>query len=147
MKLVRTHPISPPGFFGLAPLVNIVLLLLLFFLLGSSFVLQPGVAVSLPASRFQLAPLVDAQVVSVLPGKPTRVVFGDQFVSLEEFGVRLAAFRGPNRSLIVRGDRGTPYEAIVAICGQALEQGFSVVLATAPDSSGGVPATVPPAQP
>ncbi len=136
MKLVRTHPASPPGFLSLAPLVNIVLLLLLFFLLGSAFVLQPGVAVSLPTSRFQLAPLVDAQIVSVLPGKPTRVVYGDQFVTVEELGTRLATFRGANRSLIVRGDRNTPYEAVVAICGQALERGFNVVLATAPDPSG-----------
>lgn len=133
MKLVRTHPASPAGFLGLAPLVNIVLLLLLFFLLGSAFVLQPGVAVSLPPSRFQLAPLVDAQIVSVLPGQPTRIVLSDQFVSLEELGARLQAFRGGNRSLIVRGARGTPYETVVAICGQALEQGFNVVLATAPE--------------
>ena len=34
----------------MTPLVNVVLLLLLFFLLGSSLVLQPGVAGSLPTA-------------------------------------------------------------------------------------------------
>jgi len=115
--------------------VNVVLLLLFFFLLGSSFVLQPGVAVTLPASRFQLTPLVDAQIVSILPSYPVRVFWAGEALTLEEFGARLRTWRGPSRSLVVRGDRGNSYEGVMMVCGRALEEGFSVVLATAPDAA------------
>lgn len=131
MKLTRSAPL-PAGPLGLAALVNVVLLLLFFFLLGSSFVLQPGLAVSLPVSRFNLPPQVDAQIVSMRAGPPARVYYRDQQITVAALGQALAAFRGSPRSIILRADRQTPYDLVVSVVNQALEQGFSVSMATAP---------------
>lgn len=153
MKLTRTQRPAVGLFTGalLAPLVNVVLLLLLFFLLGSSLVLQPGVAVSLPAADAGLAlpALPDSLVVSIQRGNPPRVYFQDQPVSLEELTVRLAAAAGrgdggnggapAGRTVVLRADRGTPYEAVVAVGGRALAAGYPVVLATAPEKAGETP--------
>lgn len=147
MKLTRSATSVPVvgGLTGVVPLVNVVLLLLLFFLLGSSFVLQPGVSVTLPTSRLQLAPMVNAPVVSILRGNPPRIYFLDQAVSAEELTTKLTALRSPgpegklpsspagNRSVVIRADRGTPYETVMAVGSRALEAGFNVVLATAPE--------------
>lgn len=123
----------------MVPLTNVVLLLLLFFLLGSSLVLQPGVAVSLPAAGAELTvpALAEAAVISIQQGNPPRLYFQDQPVSPEELTVRLAAATGntggvTGRTVVVRADRGTPYETVMAVGGRALAAGCHVVLATAP---------------
>ena len=53
MKLTRTTNYHF-GWLGIVPLIDVVFLLLFFFLLSSTFVLQPGISVSLPFSRFTL---------------------------------------------------------------------------------------------
>ena len=131
-KLTRSTPL-PSGPLGLVALLNVVLLLLFFFLLGSSFVLQPGIAVTLPFSQFTLPPQVDAQLVTMQPGPPLRIFYHDQPVSVEELGRQLASYRGSPRSIILRADRHTPYEAVVAVVNQALKQDFTVALATVPN--------------
>ena len=132
MKLTRSTPLAA-GPLGLVSLLNVVLLLLFFFLLGSSFVLQPGVLVTrLPYSPFNLPPQVNARLVTLQPGPPLRIFYQDQRVTLEELGRQLAAYRGNPRTVILRADGGTPYESIVAVMNEALKQEYTVALATVP---------------
>ena len=132
VKLTRSAPLAT-GPLGLVSLLNVVLLLLFFFLLGSSFVLQPGVMVTrLPYSPFNLPPQVNAQLVTLQPGPPLRIFYRDQRVTLEELGKQLAAYRGNPRQVALRADGGTPYEAVVAVMNQALLQDYSVTLVTIP---------------
>ncbi len=131
MKLARSIAL-PAGPLGLAALLNVVLLLLFFFVLGSSLVLQPGISVTLPFSQFNLPPQANAQLITLLPGPPARIFYRDQPVTIGELGRQLAAYRGSPRSVIVRADRQTPYEAIMEVTNQALRQDFTVALATVP---------------
>ena len=132
MKLVRSAPLAA-GPLGLVALLNVVLLLLLFFLLGSSFVLQPGIEVTqLPAASFNLPPQFNARLVTLQPGPPLRIFYQDQRVSLEELGHQLANYHGTPRTIILRADGGTPYQSVVAVMNQALQQQYSVALATVP---------------
>ena len=59
MKLTRSLKF-PVWLFSLIPLVNVVFLVVVFFALSSRFVLQPGLAVTLPPSSFTLAPRATA---------------------------------------------------------------------------------------
>ena len=114
-------------------LLNVVLLLLLFFLLGSSFVLQPGIEVTqLPSSSFNLPPQVNARLVTLQTGPTLRIFYQDQRVSLAELGSQLAAYHGTPRTIILRADGGTTYASIVAVMNQALQQQYTVDLATIP---------------
>lgn len=132
MKLSRSAPLAT-GPLGLVSLLNVVLLLLFFFLLGSSFVLQPGVMVTrLPYSPFNLPPQVNARLVTLQPGPPLRIFYQDQRVTLEELGKQLAAYQGSPRTVTLYADGGTPYEAVVAVMNQALQQDYKVELATVP---------------
>ncbi len=132
MKLTRSASLAV-GPLGLVSLLNVVLLLLLFFLLGSSFVLQPGIMVSrLPYSPFNLPPETNARLVTLQPGPPLRIFYQDQRVTLEQLGKQLAAYRGSPRTVTLRADSGTPYESIVAVMNQALQQEYAVRLATVP---------------
>jgi biopolymer transport protein ExbD len=129
MKLTRTLKLNP-ALFGIVPLINVIFLVVLFFTLSSRFVLQPGMAVTLPASSFTLSPRVDAQIVSVTAA-PVPVIFHrDQRVSLDELRDRLAETKVRERSLIIKADKNTPYDMVVKITDEALKLGFSVILAT-----------------
>ena len=132
MKLTRTATSVSALPLGLVAVVNVVLILLFFFLLGSSFVLQPGIVVTLPFSTFNLPPQVNARLVTLQPGPPLRIFYQDEPVTLEQLGQRLAEYRGSPRSVVLRADRGTPYESVVAVVNQALRQDYNVALATVP---------------
>ncbi|MEP6714822.1 MAG: biopolymer transporter ExbD [Terriglobia bacterium] len=129
MKLTRTLKFNP-ALFGVIPLINVIFLVVLFFTLSSRFVLQPGMAVTLPASSFTLGPRVDAQIVSVTAAPVPVIYHRDQRVTLEELRKRLAETKVRERSLIIKADKNTPYDLVVQITDEALKLGFSVILAT-----------------
>ena len=137
MRLTRSQRPLPGLFAGAltAPLANVVLLLLLFFLLGSSLVLQPGVAVSLPAAGAGLT-------VPALPESPPRINSPPPPAPLPPRAPRLPPppRGGPaGRTVVLRADRGTPYETVMAVGARALMAGCPVVLATAPEEAGNGP--------
>jgi len=129
MKLSRTVSHNP-ALFNVIPVVNVVFLLLIFFALSTTFVLQPGISLTLPYSPFTLAPQRNPQIISITAAPVPAIFFHDQKVSLDELGKSLADSRVKNRTLIIKADRKTPYDLIVQITNKALQMGFSVVLAT-----------------
>ncbi|MDQ2659146.1 MAG: biopolymer transporter ExbD [Verrucomicrobiota bacterium] len=132
MKLTRTKEYHF-GWLGVVAMIDVAFLLIFFLLLSSNFVWQPGVAVSLPLSRFTLGPQVNPQIISITGGPAPAVYFRDQKVALEEMGPLLETAKADGRPVIIRADRLTPYETVVAVTNAALEHGItSVSLATAP---------------
>src|SRR5471030_329928 len=100
MKLSRTFHVNP-GLFSLVPVVNVIFLLLIFFALTSSFILQPGIAVTLPFSSYNLAPQHNPQIVSIT-GTPAAIYFHDQKTSIEELSRSLSQASPRQRTVIVR---------------------------------------------
>ncbi len=132
MKLVRTKEFNF-GWLGLISLLDITFLLIFFLLLSSNFILQPGLSISLPLSRFSLGPQINPQIISITGGPAPAVYFRDQKVSLDQLGPLLDAAKKEGRPVIIKADRVTPYEVVVAVTNAALEKGIaSVSLAAAP---------------
>jgi biopolymer transport protein ExbD len=130
VKLVRTREFQFQGLL-LAPLVEVIFLMIFFLLLSSNFILQPGISVNVPLSKFMLAPQVNYQIISITGG--ATVYFRDQKISINELGPQLDAARREGRSIIIKADRSTPYETVVHVANLALEHGIpSVALATTP---------------
>ena len=130
MKLSRTKEYNF-GWIVLLPLLDVVFLIVFFLLLSSNFLLQPGISIALPFSRFALAPQPNQQIVSVTGGAAPAIYFRDQRVTLEQLGPLLDQAKREGASLIIRADRLTPYETAVAVANAALERGIhSVALAT-----------------
>jgi biopolymer transport protein ExbD len=132
VKLVRTLHIHP-ALFNVIPLINVLFLVVVFFALSSRFVLQPGISIALPISAFTLGPQRDAKIVSVTAVPVPSIYFRDQKVTLDELREQLSGHRGQERALIIKADRGTPYDLVVQIMNEGLKLGFSVVLATTPE--------------
>jgi biopolymer transport protein ExbD len=132
VKLARNFQFHP-ALIGLVPLVNVLFLVVLFFTLGSRFLLQPGFAVSLPSSSFALAPGRQPQLVSIAAVPVPAIYHGDQRVTVEELDARLAAVPGRERTLVIKADRRTPYDLLARVMNVGLERGFALVLAAAPE--------------
>jgi len=133
VKLERNFQINP-ALVGVVPLINVMFLLLLFFTLGSRFILQPGLDISLPTSTFTLTPSRDPQLVSITAAPVPSIYYGDQHIALEELGPRLANVQGKDRTLVIRADGTTSYEMLVNVMNIGLQHGFSIVLATSPEA-------------
>jgi biopolymer transport protein ExbD len=133
MKLSRTKEYNFAWLVFLA-LVDVVCLLFFFLLLGSNFILQPGISVSMPFSRFALAPQVNQQIISITGGAAPAIYFRDQRVTIEELGPLLEAAKRDGKSVIIKADRLTPYETVIRVTNAALEHGVTSVAlaATAP---------------
>jgi biopolymer transport protein ExbD len=131
VKLTRTIRFHP-ALFQVLPLINVLFLVLMLFAMSSRFVLQPGIAVTLPFSPFTLEPQRHPQVVSVTSAPVPAVYYRDRKVTMDELDRQLASGPVEKRSLIIKADRSTPYELVVNIMNVGLKHGFAVVLAATP---------------
>ena len=129
MKLTRTAHFNP-ALFGVIPLVNVLFLLLIFFAVSRTFVVQPGISVALPFSSFSLAPQRQPQIVSIAAEPVPVIYFRDRKMSFEELAKSLTETRVKDATLIIRADRATPYDLIMQVMNHGLSAGYNVVLAT-----------------
>src|SRR5271168_268414 len=130
MALVLTRRLQPlRGMVDLAPVVNVVLLLLCFFLLSSSFVLQPGIKVDPPRSAIGVGTPASRLIVAVTlapqqyddKGAPLKrepvLYFNDQIVTID--GLRTALDQLPasrvTPSLVVKADKDVSFDTINSI--------------------------------
>jgi biopolymer transport protein ExbD len=150
MALILNRRVQPlRGLVDLAPMLNVVLLLLCFFLLSSSFIMQPGIKVNLPRSAYADGSPASRLIVAValspqlydnkgapLPRQPV-LYYNDQIVSLD--GLRSALDQLPasriKPTLIVKPDKDVPVDFISSLMDAAGPR-FDFEIATQPAGSG-----------
>jgi biopolymer transport protein ExbD len=114
-------------------LVDLAFLLVFFLLLSSNFILQQGISVSMPFSRFTLGPQTNQQIISITGGAVPAIYFRDQRVTMEQLGPLLDTAKREGLSIIIKADRSTSYETVAEVTNAVLEHGItSVSLAAAP---------------
>src|SRR5438105_8751036 len=132
MKLSRTISFNF-AWIVLVALVDLAFLLVFFLLLSSNFILQQGISVSMPFSRFTLGPQTSRQIISITGGAVPAIYFQDQRVTMEQLGPLLDAAKRRDESIIIKADRSTSYETVADVANAALEHGItSVALAATP---------------
>ena len=132
MKLSRTTNYNF-AWVLLIGLVDVAFLLVFFLLLSSNFILQQGISVSMPFSRFTLGPQTSRQIISITGGAAPAIYFQDQRVTMEQLGPLLDAAKRRDESIIIKADRSTSYETVAEVANAALEHGItSVALAATP---------------
>jgi biopolymer transport protein ExbD len=118
-----------PAFCGIIPLVNVLFLVIVFYSMGSRFILQPGVQIALPATSFALGPQRNAQIVSLTAAPSPAIYYRDQKVSLAKLLEHLDANKAAERSLIIKADRHAPVGLRDELANEALKRGYAVLLA------------------
>ena len=132
MKLHRTINFNF-AWIVLVALVDVAFLLVFFLLLSSNFILQQGISISMPFSRFTLGPQTSHQIISISGGAVPAIYFQDQRVTMEQLGALLEAAKRNDQSIIIKADRSTSYGTVAEVANAALEHGItSVALAASP---------------
>ena len=132
MKLSRTTNYNF-GWLLLIGLVDLAFLLAFFLLLSSNFILQQGISISAPFSRFTLGPQSNQQIISITGGAVPAIYFQDQRVAMEQLGPLLDAAKRNDQSIIIKADRSASYETVAEVTNTALEHGItSIALAATP---------------
>ena len=127
MKLSRTKEYNF-GWLMVVPAIDVVFLLIFFPLLSSNFILQPGIAVSLPFSVSLLAAPENQQIISITGGSGA----GDLFSRSKNDARKswAVAWMRPSARIArssLKPTELTPYELVVAVTNAALEHGITSV--------------------
>ena len=133
----KTHCQMSKGLVDPAPLVDIVFLLLLFFVLSSPFVMQSGFGVIMPATsvptRISFQPLV------LTVTSDNLLFFNNQPTTIEKLAqsLREAVQAGRSRELVIKADRLVSFGTIVQIRSVAIKAGITSVNEAARSESSG----------
>ena len=131
----KTHVEIAKGRLDVTPMVNVVFLLLIFMLLSSPFVLQPGYGlVDMPAAHGPKNVSLQELVITV--SRDNLLFFKNQPTTLAKLPdqLRLAAGETRNSELIIKADRRVGYETLIKVIDTAFAAGISAVnLATRPE--------------
>lgn len=121
------------GKVDLVPLIDVVLLLLIFFVLSSRFIFQSVIAVDLPEA---ITADVEAQANHTIILTRGGLIFFDGRRVTEEglnFGLELILARGRDPLVIIKADKEVPHSQVIKIMGLAKEAGIKrLALATEP---------------
>jgi biopolymer transport protein ExbD len=113
-------------------LIDVVLLLIIFFMLSSTFVLQPGVKVTPPRTGVGGGITNSRYVINVVNNTPPMIFFNDQITDLKNLAGQLetiATDRG-ERTVVLRADKDVSHGTVTEIMGLAIKARVSVLLAT-----------------
>lgn len=136
----HTHLELAKGPLEAAPLASVLFLLLIFVVLSSSFVLQPGVKVDLPVSAVRSPGAFRGMVVTVT--RENLLFFNEERINLAGLPKALqdAVQRQRVQELIIKADRQVPHGTVVEIMNMAFAAGIpSIHIATRPASPAASP--------
>ena len=131
MKLESHLPRQSPWLY-ITPLLNAILLLLVYFLFSSGFVVQSGIQVEKPRSSSRLTGFDRAHIITVAGGDNASVYFDGKRVSWPELRSELERHRSGERRSLLHTDRMAPSGHFTEIGSMAMELGYEVAVSTTP---------------
>ena len=131
MRLTRTTRTSP-FLYQIVPLLDVLFVLLVFFILTATFVTQPGLTVEPPASNFTVEPALRSQIISIVGKHAPQIFFRDRLVTEEQLGTLLTSQKETSiTTIVVKADRAVSYDQVMSVTNLALAHGYRVVMAGA----------------
>ncbi|MCK4644591.1 biopolymer transporter ExbD [bacterium] len=115
--------------FDLTPLVDVVFLLIIFFMVTTTFVYQPSITINLPGSSQPVN--VNRNYISISIDRSGGIfLFEKRVESTDELfsSLRREFERDPERVVLIRGDKDSKYENIVKVIDTVKRTGLKRVL-------------------
>ncbi len=118
---------------GLTAMIDIIFLLLIFFVLSSSFVLQPAIQIKLPKTLTSQLP-VKKEIVVII-ARDNRVFINNKLTKYTDI---FAQFQKesriqPNGTVVIRADRDVSHGFVVKVMDVVKQAGFpNLAIATEP---------------
>ncbi|MCF6159221.1 MAG: biopolymer transporter ExbD [wastewater metagenome] len=114
---------------NLTPLVDMLFLILVFFLVTSSFIEQPNIKLELPSTKYASASKIEERVLTI--SADGKLFFQNIPVDRKELiSVLKNAFSGQDdKTLVLRADKKVPYGVIVDVMDAAKGAGLKRIVA------------------
>ncbi len=127
MKFEMKH--KPMSVFNFISLADIVLLLLIYFLLTSTYVVQKGIRVRLPKSVTSEKTTVSKQI-TVTVTKSGAVFLNGKPVSMNNLSAKVKQLleKNPKQIIVLRADASIPLEKAVKVLDEAKKAGGEKLL-------------------
>jgi len=109
----------------IAPLIDVVFQLIIFFMLTSSFVMQPGIKVNLP--KAVTSEVVKSQNIEVLVSGENVTYFDGKVVTTKELKALLKQAEKRNQSILIKADKRASLGRVVEIWDLARDFGIAQV--------------------
>ena len=129
MKLQSTIRVRP-DFLYLAPLLNVVLLLMVFFLLNSNLVVRSGVRVDLPVSGSSVKMTEHAHIVTITAETTPRILLNGRETAVGDLAAQLAAMKKESRDVIINADSSSAQGLWQRVVNEILAAGCYPISAT-----------------
>ncbi|MBN1885041.1 MAG: biopolymer transporter ExbD [Candidatus Krumholzibacteriota bacterium] len=116
---------------NITSLIDVLFLLLIFFMVSSTFLEQPGMKLDLPAA--EAAEAARAGKLTVFIGPGGEILFGDRAVPVDslEAAMREAVASADDRTLVLKADRDARHGTVVQVMDIAKRAGLErLVVAT-----------------
>jgi biopolymer transport protein ExbD len=106
---------TPLTAFSMASLTDMVMLLLIFFLLSSSYILQPGIKVELPPS--ETAQVIDQKSIIVTVTKDGTIWLGQEKVNLGGLAgmLRQQLISGTQQTVVIKADKDVKLDLAIRV--------------------------------
>jgi biopolymer transport protein ExbD len=131
MKLASQLPSQSPWLL-ITPLLNAILLLLVYFLFSSGFVIQSGITVERPRSTSRLSGFDRAHLITLQAGEQGAVFLDGNLTPYAQLRQSLLHWRQGERKVLIHADRLASTGRLTEVSNLAMELGFEVALATEP---------------
>lgn len=132
MKFKRRFKIQA-GPVDITPIINVVFLLLIFFMLSSSFILQPGIEITLP--KFIEPGSSKEENLIILLTADNQIFFNNELTTFTGLSRRIRSMRrkNPDGMLIIKADINAKHGDVVEIMNIARQSGIkNISIATQP---------------
>jgi biopolymer transport protein ExbD len=120
-------------------LVDVMFILIIFFLLSTTFIEQPNIKLELPKATYADKSNVDASLL-VSVGKDGQIFVNADRVQKPDLEAKLrqGIKRVPDKILVLRADKQVPYGVVIFVMDTAKKVGFKKIVApTAPEEGEG----------
>ncbi|MBN2429788.1 MAG: biopolymer transporter ExbD [Deltaproteobacteria bacterium] len=123
MAFLRKKPEDPKV--DLTPMVDVVFLLLIFFMISTTFIETPGISIKLPSSSAQ-ASVQAPEEIKIYLAKNGEIFFKENTLSFNELTSLLMSYRGEagKMTFLLLADQDARHGKVVQVMDLAREAGF-----------------------
>ncbi|NQT07346.1 MAG: biopolymer transporter ExbD [Candidatus Omnitrophica bacterium] len=119
----KRHVELKKGQLDIAPLIDVVFLLLIFFMLTSSFMAQKGIKVNLP-NAVSSEPIISKNLIIYVTAK-NELLVGDETLSFDKLDSRIAEAARAKKHILIKADKKASMGKVVAIWDLCRDAGIS----------------------
>jgi len=133
MQLRQIKPLElEKGVLDIAPLIDVIFLLLIFFMLTSSFIFQPGIKINLP--KAVTSEVLHEQNIVITVTSQNLIYMNNKAITPKELTKRLKKIAKENKPLLIKADRKASLGRVVEVWDICRASGLSKVnIATNPE--------------